>query len=161
MSILTNTVISVLHFYLQEHGLNASCLSLNAENCSGQNKNNTMIQVCRCNAIKIIAHFCLFLVPYVEGLTRQNKLITISFVPAGHTKFSPDWCFGQKFHKTEVGCLNEIAKVVEESASVNIAQMTLLRSPSVIPPPDTHLTNNLFCFNIFCTANYINSLFVN
>ena len=69
-----NTVISMLHFYLQEHGLNASCLSLNADNCAGQNKNNAMIQVCTCNAIKIIAYFCLFLVPYVEGPDKTKQV---------------------------------------------------------------------------------------
>ena len=44
----------------------------------------------------------------------------------GHTKFAPDWCFGlvkQKFRRTKVGCLNDIVKVVEESAAVNFAQL--------------------------------------
>ena len=70
-------------------------------------------------------------------LTRQNKSITISFLPAGHTKFSPDWCFGlvkQTFRKAEVGCLNEIATVVEESASVNIAQLVGTQEGELIVP---------------------------
>ena len=70
-------------------------------------------------------------------LTKQIKSITMSFLPAGNTKFSPDWCFGlvkQKFRKTEVGCLNEIAKVVEESASVNIAQLVGTQDGEVIIP---------------------------
>lgn len=44
----------------------------------------------------------------------------------GHTKFAPDWCFGllkQKFRKTKVGCLSDIAKVVDESATVNSAEL--------------------------------------
>ena len=48
------------------------------------------------------------------------------FLPTGHTKFSPDWCFGlikQRFRRTEVGCLNDIADVVEQSASVNTVQL--------------------------------------
>ena len=61
-------------FLFAEHGLNASCLSLNADNCAGQNKNNAMIQVCTCNAIKIIAYFCLFLVPYVEGPDKTKQV---------------------------------------------------------------------------------------
>ena len=59
-------------------------------------------------------------------LTGRNKTITISFLPTGHTKFSPDWCFGlikQRFRRTEVGCLNDIADVVEQSASVNTVQL--------------------------------------
>ena len=61
----------------------------------------------------------------------------MSFLPAGNTKFAPDWCFGlvkQKFRKTEVGCLNESAKVVEESASVNIAQLVGTQDGKVIIP---------------------------
>ena len=59
-------------------------------------------------------------------LTGRNKSITVSFLPAGHTKFSPDWCFGlfkQKFRRSEVGCLQDIAKVVEASSYVNKAQI--------------------------------------
>ena len=40
-----NSVISMLHFYLENHDLNAVRLHLNADNCCGQNKNNAMIQV--------------------------------------------------------------------------------------------------------------------
>ena len=40
-----NSVISMLHFYLENHGLNGVTLHLNADNCCGQNKNNAMIQV--------------------------------------------------------------------------------------------------------------------
>ena len=39
-----NRVISMLHFYLENYGLNAVRLHLNADNCCGQNKNNAMIQ---------------------------------------------------------------------------------------------------------------------
>ena len=40
----------------------------------------------------------------------------------GHTKFTPDSCFGllkQRFRRTHVQCLMDIARVVQESASVN------------------------------------------
>jgi hypothetical protein len=55
-----------------------------------------------------------------------NRNITISFLIVGHTKFSPDWCFGlfkQVFRRTKVGCLDDIVKVVESSAVVNHAQL--------------------------------------
>ena len=56
-------------------------------------------------------------------LTKRNKEITMSFLPAGHTKFSPDWCFGlikQRFRRTEVSSLNDI---VNQSSYVNSAQL--------------------------------------
>ena len=44
----------------------------------------------------------------------------------GHTKFSPDWCFGlfkQKYRRTFVSCLDDVVEVVNSSADVNVAQL--------------------------------------
>ena len=54
-------------------------------------------------------------------MTGLNKKITLSFMVVGHTKFSPNWCFGlfkQTFRRTKVGCLDGIARVVENSVTV-------------------------------------------
>jgi hypothetical protein len=40
-----NTVVSLLHHYLEHHSHGASRVHLNADNCCGQNKNNTFLQV--------------------------------------------------------------------------------------------------------------------
>lgn len=40
-----NTVVSMLHYFFAHHGLSESNLHLHADNCVGQNKNNTVIQV--------------------------------------------------------------------------------------------------------------------
>ena len=40
-----NTVVSLLHHFLERHGLGEVNLHLHADNCSGQNKNNTVLQV--------------------------------------------------------------------------------------------------------------------
>ena len=40
-----NTVISFLHHFFDHHSLGETILHLNADNCSGQNKNNAMVQV--------------------------------------------------------------------------------------------------------------------
>ena len=56
-------------------------------------------------------------------LVGLNKKITLSFLIVGHTKFSPGWCFGlfkQAFCRTIIGCLDDIAQVVEESTVVNL-----------------------------------------
>ena len=50
----------------------------------------------------------------------------LSFLVVGHTKFSPDWCFGllkQRFRRTNVGCLDDIVQVVDDSAKVNVAKL--------------------------------------
>ena len=41
----SNTVISYLHHVLATYGMGAMYLALDADNCSGQNKNNIMQQV--------------------------------------------------------------------------------------------------------------------
>ena len=66
-----------------------------------------------------------------------HKSITLSFLTVGHTKFSPDWCFGllkQKFRKSKVDCLDDIARVVDTSADVNFAQLVGTQSEEVIVP---------------------------
>ncbi len=40
-----NTVISLLHHFLGNHALGENELGLHADNCSGQNKNNAVLQV--------------------------------------------------------------------------------------------------------------------
>ena len=67
-----------------------------------------------------------------------NRSITVSFLTVGHTKFSPDWCFGlfkQVFCRTKIGCLDDIfVKVVESSAVVNHAQLVGTQEGQVIVP---------------------------
>ena len=68
-----NAVVSMLHHF----GLGERDVHLHADNCGGQNKNNIMVG------------YLLWRV-----LTGLHQNITLSFMIAGHTKFSPDWCFG-------------------------------------------------------------------
>ena len=48
----------------------------------------------------------------------KNRTITISFLIMGHTKFSPDWCFGL-FKQIKVSCLDDIVRVVKSSIMHN------------------------------------------
>ena len=53
----------------------------------------------------------------------------------GHTKFSPDWCFGlfkQRYRRTFVSCLDDIAKVV--NVDVNVAQLVGTQSGEPVVP---------------------------
>ena len=97
----SNAIVSILHHFFEEHGLGEREVHLHADNCVGQNKNNTMI------------HYLLWRV-----LVVLLKRITLSFLIVGHPKFSPDWCFGllkQRFRRSVVGSVNDLARVVDES----------------------------------------------
>ena len=66
-----------------------------------------------------------------------HEEITLLFLPVGHTKFSPDWCFGllkKKFRRSVVSSLDELVKVVEESADVNTSQLVGTHDGEVIVP---------------------------
>ena len=105
----SNTIVSLLHHFFEVHGLGEQQVHLHADNCVGQNKNNTML------------HYLLW-----RTLVGLHTQITLSFLVVGHTKFAPDWCFGllkQRFRRTNVGCLDDIAQVVDSSASANVAQL--------------------------------------
>ena len=99
----------MLHHFFEHHGFGESIAHLHADNCTGQNKN------------RFVMLYCMWRVQ--AGL---HKEITMSFLLVGHTKFSPDWCFGlfkQLYRKTNVGSINDIAEVVKRSASVNHPQL--------------------------------------
>ena len=53
-----NTVVSFLHHFFQHHSLGEVELWLHADNCTGQNKNNVMLQVCRNNVCKFTLSSC-------------------------------------------------------------------------------------------------------
>ena len=115
-----NNIISMLHHFLETHNFGEANLHFHYDNCSGQNKNRFVMQYL---AWRVMV-----------GL---NKKITVSFLIVGHTKFSPDWCFGlfkQAYRRTKIGCLDDIAKVVESSAVVNHAQLVGTQDGQVIVP---------------------------
>ena len=59
-------------------------------------------------------------------LTGLHRKVTMSFMLVGHTKFAPDWCFGlfkQRYRRTFVSSLKDVAEVVNASADVNVAQL--------------------------------------
>ena len=115
-----NVVISQLHHFFKVHEFCETEVSLNADNCCGQNKNNTMVQYLAWRV-----------------MTRRHTKITLSFLVVGHTKFSPDWCFGllkQKYRKTDVGSLDALAKCVESSATCNHSQLVGTSDGTLIVP---------------------------
>ncbi|KAK3747158.1 hypothetical protein RRG08_035704 [Elysia crispata] len=110
-----NCVVSLLHFFFENYGLGEEHVQLHADNCSGQNKNNCMWRV----------------------LTGRHMSIKLSFLLTGHTKFSCDWLFGlvkRRFKVTKVDCLEDIARVVNESATCNVAQLCGTEQGDVLVP---------------------------
>lgn len=92
-----------MHNYFETHSLHEENLIIHADNCSGQNKNNAMIQYLAWRVLR-----------------GKHKKITYSFMVPGHTKFSPDGFFGLfklKLKKSEVDDLEDLVKVVEESTN--------------------------------------------
>ena len=101
-----NTVISFIDFFFTNMGLKESECHLHVDNCVGQNKNNAMLQYLLWHVMK-----------------ERHRKITLSFLVAGHTKFSPDWCFGMLkkcFRRSKVDCLDDIVQVAKNSSTAGI-----------------------------------------
>ena len=130
-------MVSQLHFFFEKHGLGEKEVFLHADNCTGQNKNNCIIQY--------LMWHCM---------TGRHTKITLSFLVVGHTKFAPDWCFGlfkRQFRRTKIGSLTGISIVVDESAVCNVPQLVSREDGSTIVPvsANTLLTMNLpFTFSM-------------
>eukprot|EP00835_Amoeboradix_gromovi_P000125 NODE_4_length_55019_cov_0.425091.p27 type:complete len:230 gc:universal NODE_4_length_55019_cov_0.425091:26812-27501(+) len=76
-----------------------------ADNCVGQNKNNTIV--------KLLCWLC------VSGVSES---IQLTFMIKCHTKSSPDSCFGhikKKFYSQDVYTVGQISEVVELSSTSN------------------------------------------
>ena len=117
-----NSDISYLHFFFENYGLGEKHVILNADNYSGQNKNNYLLW-----------YLCW------RVFAGMHTPVTLSFLIAGHTKFSPDWCFGmfkRQFSSTKVSCLNDIANCVSKSSvsNINIPQLVGAEHCNVFVP---------------------------
>lgn len=125
-----NAVVSYLHYFFAHYGLGEQEAHLHCDNCSGQNKNRTMLWYC---AWRIM-----------NGL---HKSITLNFLIAGHTKFAPDWCFGllkQAFRRHSVSSLEKMENVINGSAAVNSSQLVGKEDgTSIVPVGDwqAHLSS--------------------
>ena len=106
-----NSTISYVHDFFHSHGAGETDAQINADNCGGQNKNNF-----------VIWYYCW------RVLCGLHDSILYSFLIAGHTKFSPDWCFGlikQSFKRRYVSFLFDLMEAVDQStvSGVNKAKL--------------------------------------
>lgn len=68
-------------------------------------------------------------------LAGLNRRIDLSFMVDSHTLSAPYWAFvllKQKFKKMRVGCLDDLERVVNDSATVNHAQLVGREDGTVI-----------------------------
>ena len=70
-------MVSLVHAFFHLHGLGERSVTLQADNCVGQNKNTTMMWYL---ARRVI--------------TGQHDAIQLKFMLPGHTKFQPNFYFG-------------------------------------------------------------------
>ncbi|XP_060801816.1 uncharacterized protein LOC132901755 isoform X1 [Amyelois transitella] len=96
----SNTVISLLDHFFNNFGLGETDVICHADNCSGQNKNNFMMQ------------YALW-----RTLTGKHKSFQLSFLPVGHTKFAPDLYFGLFKKKFRLSNSNTARDVLECAVS--------------------------------------------
>ena len=117
-----NATISYVHDFFISHGAGETDAQINADNCGAQNKNN-------------------FFIWYYSWriLCGLHKSILYSFLIAGHTKFSPDWCFGlikQSFRRHYVSSLFDLMSAVDKStvSGVNISKLCGLHDGTLLVP---------------------------
>ena len=68
-------------------------------------------------------------------MSRLHDSINYNFLLPGHTKCAPDWCFGlvkQKTRRTFISSLFDIARTVEDSPAVNVAELVGLHNGTVL-----------------------------
>ena len=99
----------MLHHFLAVHGFGEKKVHFHCDSYCGRNKN------------RFLMYYLMYRI-----LTGLHDEIVVTFLPVGHTKFSPNWCFSFfkcHFRRCRVGCLDDIVKVVNESAKPNVAQL--------------------------------------
>ena len=146
-----NAVISRLRYFFGAHSLGETDVYLHADNCTGQNKNNAMINnlmwrvmtgrhiVVLCRPVITLHIKLLIIALFLFCPVQLSKNVTHSFLVVGHTKFSPDWCFGlfkRLFRRTTVDCMADIAAVVDNSAVCNVSQLVHIEDTAVVPTFD-------------------------
>lgn len=97
-----NTVISLLDHFFITHSLGESSVSLTADNCGSQNKNNAMI------------HYLLF-----RTMMGFHEEINLSFMIVGHTKFGPDGYFGlikRLYRRSNAYTYNQLVELIQKAS---------------------------------------------
>jgi len=104
----SNEVISMIsHFLSSLPKEKRAHIIFNADNCVGQNKNNTMIK------------FFLW-----QCLIGNSKTIEVKFMIKGHTHFGPDSHFGyikKRYRRSDVFSVEDLKTIIQASSTTNKA----------------------------------------
>ena len=109
-----NTTISYVHHSFQNHGLGETQVHLQADNCSGQNKNSYFIWYL---AWRTIMHL--------------HESINHSFLIVSHAKFGPDRSFGmikRDYKMNFISSLYEFPDMVDGSSVTGVNKAQLVRT---------------------------------
>ncbi len=104
-----NSVISMIHHYLEVHGKKDPRYQFHADNCVGQNKNKS-----------VLAYFMW------RTLVGLNEEIQLSFMRVGHTRCIVDACFGllkKRYRSSDCDIMEHLKSTVELSAKCNSVQL--------------------------------------
>ena len=102
----SNSVISYLHHFFEYFSIGERHVTLHCDNCACQNKNQYMLQYLAWRVI-----------------TGRHTSVSLHSMLPGNTKCAPDWCFGllkRSFKRSEVHCLDDLAKVINSSTKTGI-----------------------------------------
>ena len=138
-----NSIVSMVHHYLCNFTHGEEELCLHADNCVGQNKNNTMVWYLAWRVI-----------------TDRSKACELSFMIPGHTRFSPDRFFGlikRRFRRSKVSSLSQIAEVVESSTTGGQNQAYIIGKEST--RPFAYYNWSDFLSDFFTTIPHITSYY--
>ena len=112
-------VVSLVHAFFHLHGLGERRVTLQADNCVGQNKNTTMMWYLAWRVI-----------------TGQHDTIQLNFMLPGHTKFRPDSYFGlfKKYYRRQdhVDDMDDLADCVRSVARTSLVCHNCTRTGSTM-----------------------------
>ena len=112
-------VVSLVHAFVHLHGLGERRVTLQADNCVGQNKNTTMMWYLAWRVI-----------------TGQHDAIQLNFMLPGHTKFRPDSYFGlfKKYYRRQdhVDDMDDLATVSGSVARMSLVCHSCTRTGSTV-----------------------------
>ena len=105
----SNAVVSLLHHFFANYGHGEKKCFMHADNCSGQNKNKTLLSYL---AWRVIC-----------GL---HESMSLSFMIVGHTRCLVDGHFGllkRRYRQHDIYTLPQLVTVAEDSAKTNFAHL--------------------------------------
>ena len=93
-----NTVISLIHHFIENFGVGEVMLQCHADNCTAQNKNNIVMKYFAWRIVK-----------------KLHQRIRLHFLPVGHTKFYPDIIYGlikRAFRRSDCYSVRDFVRII-------------------------------------------------